>query len=114
VKAADVGFEWPTIDGVVEKLQEEAAELAKARESGTAAEIEHEIGDLLFTVVNLARFLRIDPEQALRKTNRRFRKRFAYVESKIGAEGTTLQETPLDRMEGLWQEAKRREKEQNA
>ncbi|MFL6466251.1 MAG: nucleoside triphosphate pyrophosphohydrolase [Bryobacteraceae bacterium] len=112
VKAADVGFEWPTIDGVVEKLQEEAAELAKARESGTAAEIEHEIGDLLFTVVNLARFLRIDPEQALRKTNRRFRKRFAYIEHEIQAGGAALQETPLDRMEELWQEAKQREKDQ--
>ena len=107
VKAAGGGFEWPTIDGVVEKIQEEAAELAKARESGTAAEIEHEIGDLLFTVVNLARFLKVDSEQALRKTNARFRKRFAYVEDSIQASGATLQETPLDRMEELWQEAKR-------
>ena len=107
LKAAGVGFEWPTIDGVIEKLQEEAAELAEARESGSAEQIEHEIGDLLFTVVNLARFLKVDPEQALRKTNARFRKRFAYVEGEAGA---ALQETPLDRMEELWQEAKRREK----
>jgi MazG family protein len=110
VKAAGAGFEWPNIDGVVEKLQEETAELAKARESGSEAEIEHEIGDLLFTVVNLARFLKVDPEQALRKTNGRFRKRFAYVESEVQAGGATLPETPLDRMEELWQEAKRREK----
>ena len=106
-KAAGVGFEWPTVDGVVEKLQEEAAELAKARESGNADEVEHEIGDLLFTVVNLARFLKVDPEQALRKTNARFRRRFAYVESEAGA---ALPGTPLDRMEELWQEAKHREK----
>ncbi len=111
VKAARAGFEWPTIDGVVEKLQEEAAELAKARESGSAEEIEHEIGDLLFTVVNLARFLKVDPEQALRKTNSRFRKRFAYMESEIQAAGAALEETPLDHMEELWQEAKRREKD---
>jgi MazG family protein len=109
-KATGVGFEWPTIDGVVEKLQEEAAELAKARAGGSTAEVEHEIGDLLFTVVNLARFLKVDPEQALRKTNARFRKRFSYVESAIRAGGTPLQETPLDRMEELWQEAKQREK----
>jgi MazG family protein len=113
VKAAGVGFEWPTIDGVVEKLQEEAAELAKAHAGGSAAEVEHEIGDLLFTVVNLARFLKVDPEQALRKTNARFRKRFAYMESEIHAGGAALQETPLDRMEELWQEAKRKEKQQN-
>ena len=109
VKAAGAGFEWPTIDGVVAKFQEEALELAKAREGGNAEEIEHEIGDLLFTVVNLARFLKVDPEQALRKTNARFRKRFAYVENKIRSGGVTLQETPLDRMEELWQEAKRDE-----
>ncbi len=108
-KAAGVGFEWPAIDGVVEKLQEEAAELAQARESGSAADIEHEIGDVLFTVVNLARFLKVDPEQALRKTNRRFRQRFAFVEGEIHAGDGALEATPLDRMEELWQEAKRRE-----
>ncbi len=63
--------------------------------------------------MNLARFLKVDPEQALRKTNKRFRNRFAYVESKIQAGGAALQESPLDRMEELWQEAKRREKEQD-
>lgn len=109
VKAAGAGFEWPTVEGVLEKLQEEAAELAKAREGGNTAEIEHEIGDLFFTVVNLARFLKVDPEQALRKTNARFRKRFAYMENKIRSGGATLQATPLDRMEELWQEAKQHE-----
>jgi MazG family protein len=113
VKAAGAGFEWPTVDGVVEKLQEEAAELAEARNSGNAAEVEHEIGDLLFTVVNLARFLKVDPEQALRKTNSRFRKRFAFMESEIRATGSALQETPLDRMEELWQKAKQQEVKQN-
>ena len=106
-KAASLGFEWPDIGGVVEKLQEEAAELAHARTTGATQEhIEHEIGDLLFTLVNIARFLKVDPEQALRKTNARFRERFAYVEGQAGAE---IRETSLERMEALWQEAKRLE-----
>ncbi len=107
--AADVGFEWPDVSGVVDKLQEEAAELARARQSGDQEHINDEIGDLLFTLVNLARFLKVDPEQALRKTNARFRKRFAYVEREIGAAGGSLRETPLERMEELWQGAKRSE-----
>jgi MazG family protein len=108
-KAAGVGFEWPDIGGVVEKLQEEAAELAGARETSDKEHVEHEIGDLLFTLVNLARFLKVDPEQALRKTNGRFRKRFAHVERQVKAGGATMAETPLERMEELWQAAKKRE-----
>jgi MazG family protein len=102
-KAAATGFEWPKISGVLDKLQEEAAELARAQESKDRDHIEHELGDLLFTVVNLARFLKVDPEQALRKTNARFRRRFSYVEAEMG-EGASL-----DKMEELWQAAKRRE-----
>jgi MazG family protein len=109
-KAATLGFEWPDISGVVEKLQEEAAELASARETGTPEHVEHEIGDLLFTVVNLARFLKVDPEQALRKTNRRFRERFAHVEKEIVARRETPAGISIERMEELWQEAKRLEK----
>jgi tetrapyrrole methylase family protein / MazG family protein len=106
-KAASLGFEWPDIGGVVEKLQEEAAELAKAKQSGDQQHIEDEIGDLLFTIVNLARFLKVDPEQALRRTNMRFRKRFAHVERKVRAASV---EISLEQMEELWQEAKRLEK----
>jgi MazG family protein len=102
-KAAATGFEWPDISGVLDKLQEEAAELARAQESGDREHIEHELGDLLFTIVNLARFLRVDSEQALRKTNARFRRRFAYVEAEM-EEGASLEQ-----MEELWQRAKRRE-----
>jgi MazG family protein len=102
-KAAVTGFEWPDISGVLDKLQEEAAELARARESEDRDHIQHELGDLLFTVVNLARFLKVDPEQALRKTNARFRRRFAYVEAEMD-EGASL-----EKMEELWQCAKRRE-----
>jgi MazG family protein len=102
-KAAATGFEWPNVGGVLDKLQEEAAELARARDSEERENIEHELGDLLFTVVNLARFLKVDPEQALRKTNSRFRRRFAYVEAER-RDGDSL-----ERLETLWQEAKRRE-----
>lgn len=109
-KAANAGFEWPDINGVIEKLQEEASELVHARESADQDHIEHEIGDLLFTVVNLARFLKIDPEQALRKTNARFRRRFAFVEQRAALSGAALEELPLERMEELWQEAKQLEK----
>lgn len=109
VKAAKAGFEWPSIDGVLEKVQEEAAELVEARASAGREEIEHEVGDLLFTIVNLARFLKVDPEQALRKTNARFRRRFQYVESEIAAAGGILGESSLERMEELWQQAKRQD-----
>jgi MazG family protein len=109
-KAAELGFEWPDISGVIEKLQEEAAELAGARETADKAQIEHEIGDMLFTLVNVARFLKIDPEQALRKTNGRFRQRFQFVEREVKAGGGTMPETSLERMEELWQTAKRLER----
>jgi MazG family protein len=110
-KAAGVGFEWPDVAGVVEKLQEEAAELAQATQSGDPEHIQDEVGDLLFTLVNLARFLKVDPEQALRKTNGRFRRRFAHVERRIAASEKSLHDTPLEQMEELWQEAKRVEME---
>jgi MazG family protein len=105
-KAAGAGFEWPDINGVVEKLQEEVEELAGARQSGDQEHIQHEIGDLLFTLVNIARFLKVDPEQALRQTNARFRRRFAHVERRAEASGKALAEIPLERMEEFWQEAK--------
>jgi MazG family protein len=100
-KAVAVGFEWENIEQVFEKLDEELRELAEAREAGKADAIEGEIGDVLFTLVNLARRLKVDPEQALRKTNAKFRKRFAYMESHAMLPGATLAE-----MEALWQEAK--------
>jgi MazG family protein len=107
-KAAAAGFEWPEIGGVVEKIQEEAAELAQVREALSPEEIEHEMGDMLFTLVNLARFLSVDPEQALRKANSRFRERFAYIEKQLSAGGLSLEDAGLDRLEELWQEGKRK------
>ena len=107
-KAAGLGFEWPDIGGVLDKLQEEFRELAEAREMGDQASVEYEVGDLLFTLTNLARFLKVDPEQALRKTNSRFRERFRHIEESVAESGCSVQETPLERLEELWQEAKRR------
>jgi len=106
-KAAGVGFEWPTIDGVLEKIQEEAREVAEARVEGSREAVEHELGDLLFTVVNLARFLKVDPEQALRKSSGRFRQRFGYVERAVAESGKSFAETPLEELEEFWQAGKR-------
>jgi MazG family protein len=104
-KAADTGFDWPDDSGVLAKVREETEELAVARERLTPQEVEHELGDLLFTVVNLARRWQVDPEQALRKANSRFRRRFSHVEA-------GLEEGPLtlEQMEERWQEAKRLER----
>jgi MazG family protein len=108
-KAAAQGFDWPDIQGALEKLNEEAAELAEARATSHQPHIEHELGDLLFTVVNLARYLKVDPEQALRKANGRFRTRFSGVEQAVADSGLAMNETPLETLEEFWQAAKRRE-----
>jgi MazG family protein len=100
-KAAGVGFDWENPEQVLDKLDEELRELAEARAAGTREEMEGEIGDLLFVIVNLARKIKVDPEQALRKTNAKFRKRFAFVESHATLPGATLEE-----MEAWWQKAK--------
>lgn len=105
-KAAKAGFEWKEYDDVLSKLREEIAELAEARASGDQASIESEIGDILFTVVNLARWAKVDPEQALRHTNTKFRSRFAHVEERVNQTGRTLDAASLEEMEGYWQEAK--------
>jgi MazG family protein len=101
-KAAGVGFDWENAEQVLDKLNEELDELSSARRGGSREDLEGEIGDLLFVLVNLARFMKVDPEQALRKTNAKFRSRFAHVE-----EGVTLPGATIDEMEALWQEAKR-------
>jgi MazG family protein len=105
-RAAGAGFDWPSIEQVFDKLREELTELDEARATTNAKEIEGEIGDILFVIVNLARFLKVDPEQALRATNAKFRSRFAHVESSLASAGKTLQESTLDEMEKLWQDAK--------
>ena len=103
-KVAHVGFDWPNTDQVMEKVHEELDELAEARKTESREEQENEIGDILFALVNVARHLKVDPEQALRRSNAKFRRRFAHVENNAALPGATLME-----MEALWQEAKTRE-----
>jgi len=102
-KAAAVGFDWPGTAQVLDKLREELAELDRA---GTPTEQAGELGDILFVVVNLARKMNIDAEQALRQTNAKFRSRFGYVEQRLNASGKTWAQTNLEEMDGLWNEAK--------
>jgi MazG family protein len=109
-KAAAQGFDWPSIEGALAKLKEEADELTEARDTSQPDRIEHELGDLLFTVVNLARYLKVDPEQALRKANGRFRFRFGGVERAAAAAGIAMNDTPLEKLEEYWQQAKLEEK----
>jgi MazG family protein len=109
-RAAGAGFDWRSTDEVLEKVREELAELAEARSTGSKSEVEDEFGDLLFTLVNVARFLDVDPEQALRKTNRKFRSRFSFVEEELRKAGRTVRESAdqfgIEEMESLWQKAK--------
>jgi MazG family protein len=107
-RAAGVGFDWPNAEQVLEKLDEELGELAEARAAGAPRErLEDEVGDLLFVIVNLARFLKVDPEQALRRTNRKFRERFGYVERKLKEQGLAPAGSTLEEMDALWEESKR-------
>lgn len=105
-KAARVGFDWPSVDGVRAKLAEEIAELERARRDGDARGVREEVGDLIFTVVNLARALGVDAESAMRDANDKFYRRFSYMERRAQSEGRSLGELSLDELEELWQLAK--------
>ena len=105
-RAARVGFDWPEIGGVLEKIAEEIEEV---RQTTSEAELTSELGDLLFALVNLARWKKVDAESALRETNAKFKKRFGYVERGAQDRGRNLSELSLEEMESLWQEAKGRE-----
>jgi len=130
-RAARVGFDWPEIEGLFAKLEEETTELreelkaaplkgppgsgiAGSSESPVLAEqrerLEDEVGDLFFVLVNIARYLSLDPESALRKTNRKFKRRFQWMEERLRAGGRTPQEASIDELETLWQQAKQQEK----
>ncbi|SEP57285.1 nucleoside triphosphate pyrophosphohydrolase [Thalassovita taeanensis] len=105
-RAARVGFDWPQIDQVIDKIHEEAAELAEARNTLTQKEIEEEYGDLLFVMANLGRHLHIDPEAALRAANAKFTRRFEGVEAKLAAMGKTPAQSDLAEMDALWDAVK--------
>lgn len=102
-RAARVGFDWPEIQPVIEKVNEELQEVSQAQ---SALDREHELGDLLFAVVNLVRWHKVDAESALRYTNAKFRKRFAYIESQAKTARRDLQKMTLEEMDALWEEAK--------
>ena len=106
-RAAHVGFDWDNAEQVLEKLHEELAEFDAARRGASQEDLESELGDLLFVLVNLARFVKADPEQALRKTNAKFRRRFGYIERKLSEQGKTPEEATLAEMDALWEESKR-------
>ena len=131
-RAAHVGFDWPEIEGLFEKLAEETAELREElknvpikgpsgkgiAESGKPqvppelrARMEDEMGDLFFVLVNIARYLSLDPESALKKTNRKFKRRFQWMEDRLRASGRGPQQASMNELEELWQQAKRQEKQ---
>lgn len=108
-KAARVGFDWPTVDGVFAKVMEELKEFEEMMLIGDQERMEAELGDLLFAIVNLGRFLNLNPEEALRKTITRFARRFEHVEEGLLNQGKTMKESTLEEMDLLWEEAKRKE-----
>jgi MazG family protein len=105
-RAAGAGFDWRHAGEVLAKLDEERVEFAEACAQGSHDRIEDELGDLLFVLVNLARFYKVDPEQALRRTNAKFRQRFAHIERRLADRGKQVSGTPIEELEALWQEAK--------
>jgi len=134
-RAAHVGFDWPEMEGLFAKLEEETVELqaelkavpelsfnAQSLGKGIAGSgkpqvppelrerLEDEVGDMFFVLVNIARYLSLDPESALRKTNRKFKRRFQWMEERLSASGRAPQQASMDELETLWQEAKQREK----
>jgi len=133
-RAAQIGFDWPDMEGLFEKLGEETAELREnlkefpapgPRPEGRGVagsgrqtipddlrvRLEEEVGDLFFVLVNMARYLALDPESALRKTNRKFRRRFQWMEQRLHERGSTPENTPMEELESLWQQAKQQEKQ---
>ena len=108
-KASRVGFDWPRLEGILQKMREEAFEILEARSKGDSRKTADEVGDLLFVAVNVARFLGIDPETALRRSNDKFDRRFRYVESAVKRQGRELKNTSLSEMDALWEEAKKSE-----
>jgi tetrapyrrole methylase family protein/MazG family protein len=105
-KAARFGFDWEEVSQIVVKLDEEVSELKAELDADNRSGIEEELGDLLFTVVNIARFLKIDPEAALNRITNKFMKRFEYIEHRLAESNRTVAEATLDEMDKLWDESK--------
>jgi MazG family protein len=109
-KAAHVGFDWRRTEDVFDKVDEEIAELREAVAEGDPKNVHHEIGDLLFTIANVARKLNVNPEEALQSTNRKFMRRFASMESRVREREQNLDQLQLEEMDRLWDEAKASER----
>jgi tetrapyrrole methylase family protein/MazG family protein len=109
-KASKVGFDWPDIQGVLKKLDEELMEFREALRHRDPKRAQEELGDLLFVLANVARFLQINPEQALRKTIQKFISRFHYVEVSLKKRGKSLRQSDLIEMDQLWEEAKHKKR----
>jgi MazG family protein len=132
-RAAQAGFDWPNVEGLFDKLNEETSELREQLQEFPApgprpqgrgmagsgrmavpedlqARLEDEVGDLFFVLVNIARYLSLDPESALRKTNRKFKRRFQWMEARLHESGRSAEQAPMEELESLWQQAKREEK----
>jgi MazG family protein len=135
-RAAGAGFDWPNVEGLFDKLREETGELREQLKEFPApgprpqgrgvagsgrtiiseeiqSRLEEEVGDLFFVLVNVARYLSVDPESALRKTNRKFRRRFQWMEDRLHEKGRAAEDASMDELESLWQQAKAQEREQN-
>jgi uncharacterized protein YabN with tetrapyrrole methylase and pyrophosphatase domain len=133
-RASHVGFDWPTIQGLFEKLQEETEELKEQLKDfpapgpqpqgrgvagagrpqiseGLRQRLEGEVGDLFFVLVNIARYLSLDPESALKKTNRKFKRRFQWMEDQLRASERSPQQASMEELESLWQQAKQQEQD---
>ena len=106
-RAAKVGFDWPALGPVFDKLEEEMGELSEAVSVGSHDEIKNELGDVLFSITNLARHLEIDPEEAMRDANVKFTTRFQHIENALQIEGRSLEAASLDEMEHHWNDAKK-------
>jgi ATP diphosphatase len=109
-RAARVGFDWPDISMVVDKIVEEARELSEAQTESNPDHLAEEYGDLLFVIANLGRHLRIDPEEALRHANSKFTRRFHFIEAELKKRGKSPYQSDLDEMDALWNAAKAQEK----
>lgn len=109
-RASNVGFDWPDLSGILKKLDEELREFHEALSLRNRKRIREEIGDLLFIMVNIGRFLGIHPEEALKRTVEKFTSRFHYIETSLHKQGKSLQQSSLMEMDRLWEEAKMRKR----
>ncbi len=107
-RASQIGFDWPNIEGVLKKMDEEMGELREALSLQNKKKIREEMGDLLFVLVNVSRFLQINPEEALKKTLGKFVSRFHYIETSLHRQGKSFHQSNLSEMDQLWEESKKR------